>query len=98
MYSGLGERRNDIDWLRIIAMLAVFVFHCTRFFDTQEWYVNNGEQSELLFWTVRLIIWPWVIELFSSCPASARGTRSARGRPGSICGNASSGFSFRSIR
>jgi len=29
----LKERRYDIDWLRVIAMLAVFVYHCTRFFD-----------------------------------------------------------------
>jgi peptidoglycan/LPS O-acetylase OafA/YrhL len=29
----MKDRRHDIDWLRVIAMLAVFLFHCTRFFD-----------------------------------------------------------------
>ena len=31
--------RYDIDWLRVIAMLAVFIFHCTRFFGTEGWHL-----------------------------------------------------------
>lgn len=58
------ERRYDIDWLRVIAMLAVFFFHCTRFFDTEGWHVKNAEQSELLFISLRALVWPWVMELF----------------------------------
>lgn len=57
-------RRYDIDWLRVIAMLAVFVFHCTRFFDPESWHLKNPEQSEFLFVLVRALIWPWVMELF----------------------------------
>jgi peptidoglycan/LPS O-acetylase OafA/YrhL len=29
----MKERRYDIDWLRGIAMLSVFFFHCAQFFD-----------------------------------------------------------------
>jgi glucans biosynthesis protein C len=60
----MRERRYDIDWLRVIAMLAVFVFHCTRFFDPEGWHLKNPEQSELLFIAMRGLIWPWVMELF----------------------------------
>ena len=60
----MKERRYDIDWLRIIAMLAVFVFHCTRFFDTEGWHLKNSEQSYVVFVLVRGFIWPWVMELF----------------------------------
>ena len=60
----MKERRYDIDWLRIIAMLAVFIFHCTRFFDTEAWHLKNSEQSYTLFVLVRGFIWPWVMELF----------------------------------
>ena len=60
----MGERRNDIDWLRIIAMLSVFVFHCTRFFDTEDWHLKNAQQSGLLFLMMRALVWPWVMELF----------------------------------
>jgi len=60
----MKERRYDTDWLRVIAMLAIFVFHCTRFFDTEGWHLKNPEQSTLLFVAMRGLIWPWVMELF----------------------------------
>ncbi len=34
-------RRYDLDWLRVGAILAVFVFHSSRFFDTTDWHVKN---------------------------------------------------------
>lgn len=36
-----SPRRYDLDWLRVCAILAVFVFHCSRFFDTDDWHVKN---------------------------------------------------------
>jgi hypothetical protein len=47
-----------------MAMMAVFIFHCTRFFDTEGWHVKNPEQSEPLFVLVRGFFWPWMMELF----------------------------------
>ena len=60
----MKERRYDIDWLRVIAMLAVFVFHCTRFFGTEGWHLKNPDQSMVVFVLARGLIWPWVMELF----------------------------------
>jgi glucans biosynthesis protein C len=60
----MSDRRYDIDWLRIMAILAVFFFHCTRFFDTEDWHVKDAAQSEVLFISIRCLIWPWVMELF----------------------------------
>ena len=37
------ERRYDIDWLRIIAVFLVFIYHCSRFFDLNDWHVKNNE-------------------------------------------------------
>ena len=37
-----ASRRYDLDWLRVLAILAVFVFHCTRFFDTDDWLIKNA--------------------------------------------------------
>ena len=45
-------------------MLAIFLYHCTRFFDTEGWELKNPEQSEFLFVLMRGLIWPWVMELF----------------------------------
>jgi len=60
----MTERRYDIDWLRVLGMLAVFAFHCTRLFDTEGWHLKNAEQSFVLFVLVRGLMWPWLMELF----------------------------------
>ena len=39
MNPKLVQRRYDLDWLRVLAILAIFVFHCTRFFDTDDWSI-----------------------------------------------------------
>ena len=35
------QRRYDLDWLRVLAILAIFLFHCTRLFDTDDWNIKN---------------------------------------------------------
>ena len=39
--SFLYCRRVDLDWLRVLAIMAVFVFHSTRLFDTDDWTIKN---------------------------------------------------------
>ena len=34
-----------IDWLRVLAMLSVFLFHCDRFFDFDGWHIKNAATS-----------------------------------------------------
>lgn len=34
-------RRYELDWLRVLAILAVFFFHSVRFFDPGDWHVKN---------------------------------------------------------
>jgi peptidoglycan/LPS O-acetylase OafA/YrhL len=36
------QRRYDLDWLRVLAILSVFVFHSTRFFPVEDWHVKNA--------------------------------------------------------
>jgi len=35
------QRRFDLDWLRVLAILSVFVYHSTRFFNLEDWHVKN---------------------------------------------------------
>jgi peptidoglycan/LPS O-acetylase OafA/YrhL len=35
------QRRYDLDWLRVLAILSVFVYHSTRFFNLYDWHVKN---------------------------------------------------------
>lgn len=41
----MTERRYDIDWVRVVATLAVFLFHSTLFFAPMGWYIQNPEQT-----------------------------------------------------
>jgi len=37
-------RRYEIDWLRIILILSVFIFHIGAIFNTNEWHLKNSTQ------------------------------------------------------
>src|SRR5689334_23111100 len=53
-----GSRRYDLDWLRVLVILTVFVFHCGRFFDTDGWHVKNPiRHQSVQIWTVFLACW-----------------------------------------
>jgi surface polysaccharide O-acyltransferase-like enzyme len=36
------ERRYDLDWLRVITIFFVFIYHCTKFFDSDPYSVKNN--------------------------------------------------------
>jgi glucans biosynthesis protein C len=53
-----SSRRHDLDWLRVLVILTVFVFHCGRFFDTDGWHVKNPVRHEAVqVWTTFLCSW-----------------------------------------
>ncbi len=35
------QRRYDLDWLRVIAILSVFVYHCTLIFAPDAFQIKN---------------------------------------------------------
>jgi glucan biosynthesis protein C len=35
------QRRHDLDWLRVLGILTVFVYHSGRFFNSEYWHVKN---------------------------------------------------------
>ena len=41
MHENTVIRRYDLDWLRVTAILAIFIFHNTRLFDTDDWGIKN---------------------------------------------------------
>jgi len=70
-------RREDVDWLRVLAMLVVFVFHCGRFFDLEDWHIKNPQTSYVATLPIRITV-QWMMPLFfllsgmSSCYALSR--------------------------
>src|SRR5688572_4047704 len=36
-------RHYHIDWLRVLGMAAIFLFHNARFFNDEDWHVKNNQ-------------------------------------------------------
>lgn len=52
------KRRFDLDWLRVLAILIVFIFHSGRFFDRMDWHVKNPITHQgMQTWTMFLASW-----------------------------------------
>ena len=48
MESKLVQRRYDLDWLRVLAFSGVFLYHCSRFFNSADWHIKNSSTSPLI--------------------------------------------------
>ena len=58
-----APRQYYLDWLRVIAILVVFLYHCSRFFDSDYWHVKNHDTAftaDLL----QFIVIEWMMPLF----------------------------------
>ncbi len=41
MITDTSNRKYELDWLRVLAILVVFLYHSTRFFNLGDWHVKN---------------------------------------------------------
>jgi len=57
------ERRNDIDWLRVLAVIVVFLFHCAVFFSYEDWPAKNNTLDFGMTVFVS-IVGQWIMPLF----------------------------------
>lgn len=76
-----ASRRPDLDWLRVLVILVVFVFHCGRFFDTDGWHVKNAiRHQSVTVWTVFLVCWmmPLIFVISGASTFYALGSRNPR--------------------
>lgn len=67
MTNTLTERRNDLDWLRLIAITILLFFHTGMLFNPWEWHIKNSETSESFrYWMIWLHFWRMPLLLFIS--------------------------------
>ena len=58
-----SQRRYELDWLRVLAILLVFLYHSTRFFNLGDWHVKNGDVYVWVeIWNV--FVTRWMMPLF----------------------------------
>lgn len=60
--QNLKERQYYIDWLRILLILSVFLFHVGMIFNTWDWHVKNDQKFEWLNGIMRFLHY-WRIPL-----------------------------------
>src|SRR5688572_4263214 len=85
MQSATHERRNDVDWLRFIAITIVLFYHTGMLFNPWEWHIKNPEtSSSFKYWMIWLHFWRMPLLLF----ISGAGTYMALGKrtPGQFAG------------
>ena len=60
----MQERRYDIDWLRVLAMMMIFFFHCARFFGGGGWHLKNPGEESLIATLFIGLLDLWIMPLF----------------------------------
>jgi glucans biosynthesis protein C len=67
MTDKIFERRNDLDWLRFIAIVILLFFHTGMLFNPWDWHIKNNELSESFrYWMIWLHFWRMPLLLFIS--------------------------------
>jgi glucan biosynthesis protein C len=61
---GKSVRLHYLDWLRVLAILGVFLFHAVHPFDATDWHIKNAEQSLLVTLVFVIFLYPWGMPLF----------------------------------
>lgn len=67
MNQQISERRHDLDWLRMIAIIILLFFHTGMLFNPWDWHIKNTETSESFrYWMIWLHYWRMPLLLFIS--------------------------------
>jgi glucans biosynthesis protein C len=97
MHSQVGSERTNsalpasvrlhyLDWLRVLAILTVFIFHCGRFFDEEGWHVKNPTTYfGVEVWTYFLV--GWIMPLIFAISGASIFCTLRKGRAGRFVGD-----------
>lgn len=79
---GSPTRRFELDWLRVLAIILVFAFHSSRFFDPADWHVKNATRyPSLQTAAALLIVWMMPLLFAISGASTYYSLRRRGGRP-----------------
>jgi len=67
MTQETATRRYELDWIRVGAILIVFIYHSTRFFDLGDWHVKNADTyTWVSIWQTFAVSWMMPLFFFIS--------------------------------
>lgn len=57
-------RQYDMDWIRVLATVAVFLYHCSMFFNPFPWHVKNNSIDSSSILVFSLFVGAWIMPIF----------------------------------
>ncbi|MBN8209811.1 acyltransferase family protein [Bacillus sp. NTK071] len=57
-------RQHDLDWIKVIATLGVFLYHCSMFFNPFPWHVKNNVVDSSSILVFSLFVGAWIMPVF----------------------------------
>jgi len=79
--TGLGERRYDLDWIRIGAFAVLIVYHVGMYYVTWDWHVKSPHPSTAIE-PLMMLTSPWRMSVLFLISGVATGYLLARAAPG----------------
>ncbi|WP_442599671.1 acyltransferase family protein [Neobacillus sp. D3-1R] len=58
------NRQVDLDWIRVIATVMVFLYHCSMFFNPFDWHVKNNVINTSYILVFTLLVGTWIMPIF----------------------------------
>lgn len=58
------QRQFDMDWVRVLATIGVFLYHCSMFFNPFPWHVKNNVLDSSAILVFSLFIGTWIMPIF----------------------------------
>jgi glucan biosynthesis protein C len=57
-------RHHDLDWIKVLATLIVFLYHCSMFFNSFDWHVKNNSIDHTYIEFFSLMVGNWIMPIF----------------------------------
>lgn len=57
-------RHYDLDWIKVLAMLFVFLYHCSMFFNSFDWHIKNNLINHTYIEFFSLLAGNWIMPIF----------------------------------
>jgi glucan biosynthesis protein C len=57
-------RQYDLDWIKVLATLIVFLYHCSMFFNPFDWHIKNNVINRTYIDFFSLFVGNWIMPIF----------------------------------
>ncbi|WP_373233532.1 acyltransferase [Cohnella sp.] len=58
------SRQWDLDWIKVLVMLIVFLYHCSMFVNPFDWHIKNNQIDTSYMLAFSLLVGSWMMPVF----------------------------------